>query len=1550
MLKTSGPVPRSTRWGRGFVTSIGTVLALCYVVTVHAEPSGTGLEVTVPNGYANINVNDIQRQSTAGTVTIKRRWDGQEWKFNPEWESLSQSWKNLTGSQTADTTASSTTSSGGGSTLVQTAPAVSAESSCHVWVDEDWTPTVGTVLVGGVPAAGPMMAARTTPFNRLMGEASTDYPPPRRVNIDYATLCMGGFVNSSTTVRDAEAVRRNNELYLGDAGRYAFNNRSVLEKQPVQQLPNLAADAAYAALATGTVSVAPVTNDKGYRWLDKSGDWINYNTQGQVAAYGDKNGNTIWMLRDNDGVLRGIVDGNGHVVYSLHYTGELLTEVRDYPVADLDLPPRSVKYTYDENNRLIKVTDVRGYDTVYEYDAANRIVKITDQEGHTEQLKYNGSLVTQRIAPDGGVTDYVFEYDDVNKRFNSRITEPETSAGRRVTNWTHNRVGKLVRKVVNGRTDAEVSYDTGSRTETTTNARGFVTRMTRNEFDQVVEMVQPDGAVTKQRYSAVHLGLVEKTDALGVRMQYQYDSKGNVLTIIRAVDTPDQTVTDFEINPLGQTTKVTLRGRTESNGKVTPDAVWTFSYDAQGQLSGSVDPEGNTRQYTYDRAGNLVRYVDGRGNATQYEVDAAGNLTKVTNALGQTVRYSYDHVGNQTTKVNARAKTTQIAYDAMNRMVQTINAVGGKASVQYNGQGLPIAQTDEDGRASRTEFDNFLRVTKQIDGMGNVTEFSYDVPDGSANGALGSLTAPTEIRYPTYTKRARFDQAERPVNETTLNPSDTANVENMVETTTYDQLGRVLSKTDANGKTSYYAYDRLGLVIEMTDSLGAKTKSVYDSRGNMIELTDAKGHTNRFEYDRNDRVVAEIQPLGQTTRYTYDAAGNRTERLDPKGYKIAVGYDAANRPISIKQYKADGALSRTTTYDWDPTGNLAGWVDIEETALGPVQSSATSTFDDEDRKTGETITYPSGYSLSYGYRYSLAGKKTSLIWADGTELTYTYSPHGEFQSVTIPGEGNIDVSTFKWLEPSKLILPGGTTQERSLDGLLHLNELRVNTSAQQGILDVTNTWDKVQELKSTIRTDATASSSSTINTAFTYDSENRLTQAVTDTGGLFGTDTETFTLDAVGNRIAYSRVEGAWTYDANNRLLQRGTGVNAFTYEYDDSGNLTKVTSIDNTAVQYLYDTRNRLVEVNLGADKPIARYGYDPMGHRLWKEVYRDRSGQLLGQPTRVYYLYAAEGLIAEATQLITVDANGKVNDAGAPVIITQYGPLPDAPFTTGVLFAKTINSNGKQVFAYYHDNHLGAPLAATDKAGNLVWAATYDAYGKATITTPAATTDKPTIDSHLRLAGQIEDSETGLHYNYFRDYDPQTGRYLQSDPIGLEGGINSYVYVGGKPVTIADPLGLKIVVINDRNGSYSQARKYLDRDPGMKAIFEKLEKSSTTYRIRINSQDDDRFDEDTNTIYWDPNSANCLEDNNHKSTGGSQTPALGMGHEADHAANQPRGVTYEHRRAPYGTPEEQRVIEGSEAAAAKSLGEDVRHNHYGKTQRVGSPTQRPKTCGCQK
>src|SRR5690606_16698005 len=123
-------------------------------------------------------------------------------------------------------------------------------------------------------------------------------------------------------------------------------------KRAVRQLPPAEASQQYAQLATGQLSLAPVPNDKGFRWIDKGGDWIDYNTQGQVVAWGDRNDNTVWLVRDTDGMVRGAVDAHGRMLYSLHYSGQLLTEVRDYPAAGLaqDLPSRSVKYRYDDKN------------------------------------------------------------------------------------------------------------------------------------------------------------------------------------------------------------------------------------------------------------------------------------------------------------------------------------------------------------------------------------------------------------------------------------------------------------------------------------------------------------------------------------------------------------------------------------------------------------------------------------------------------------------------------------------------------------------------------------------------------------------------------------------------------------------------------------------------------------------------------------------------------------------------------------------------------------------------------------------------------------------------------------------------------------------------------------------------------------------------------------------------------------------------------------------------------------------------------------------------
>lgn len=1362
-------------------------LLLCCLSAAHAGDNG--LMVSVPNGYATITAVDLTVQSTAGQVQWMRVWDGQEWKFNPQWESLSQSWKNMTGSQTADTTAGTVSGSGssgtgsGGSIGSTSSSSGGGGGGCWVWVDEDWQPTqVGTVLIGGMPDFGSQLADRTTPFNRIMGEAATDYPPPVRVSVDYASLCAGG-ATASSGLRDTEGIRRANELYLGEEGRYAFSNRAVLEKRSVRQLPALSADSWYADLGDGQVAVAPQTNTKGFRWLDKAGDWIDYNTQGQVVAWGDRNANTVWLARDVNGTVRGVIDAQGHVVFSLHYNGALISEIRDYPVAGnaLDQPSRTVKYYYDERNRLTRIVDVRGNDAArYEYNIANRIIKITDAENRVEELAYSGDTVTRRTAPDGAITDYVFEYDDTNKQFISKITGPETTAGRRVEDFTHNRSSKLVRQIVNGRTETEVSYDTGARAEIATNARGFATRTMRNEFDQIVEIVHPDGAVTKHVYSALHLRMTEKIDELGIKTQYEYDTRGNLLKKTEAVGMTEQRVSEYTRNSLGQLSSLTRKGRLEANGSLTADASWQFIYDAQGQLSQSTDPEGNIRRYQYDRSGNLLSYTDPLGNTTRYEVDAAGNLTQETDPLGHTRRYAYDKVGNLVSEIDAKGKTTLMVFDAMNRMLESTNPVGGVAKIQYNAQGLPVAETDEDGRRNQIEYDNFQRLTHYIDGKGNVSAHGYTLADGSDSGALGALFAPTQTHYPTYTEQKRFDARERLTLHTLLNPTPQG-TEGLINTHKYDKRGRVIETTNPEGKTNYFAYDAYGRTTRFTNSLGQAVELAWDVRNNLIQVKDGKGNTTRFEYDRANRLIKEILPLGQVTTYSYDAKGSRQSITDPAGNRVQFSYDEATRPTRTEVFAAGASTaSFAYTFTHDENNQLSEWSDGSKTAR--------YTYDEAGRKTGEILTYGNGVSLGYALSYTPAGYVNSLSYPDGTQVAYSFDAHGELGSLNIPGEGSISVNEWNWTAPKKLSFPGGSTREMSHDGLLKMTSLKVMNPGQQTIFEIANQYGRRDEITQKILTDTTAGSSGTLTHQYRYDDERRLTQATRDSGGLSGLSTETFGFDAAGNRISHSAVNGALVYDANNRLVQRGSGSDAISYQYDANGNLIQQIIGSSGSVasvrRYQYDPLSRLIAVRDGADSLIAEYEYDPFDLRLVKTLHRDAAGQALSTPQRTHYLYSDEGLIAEA------DAQGQVT--------AQYGWKPGGPWSTDPVFIKTIvqgtEGGPAQIsYAYFHNDHLGTPLRATNQAGEIVWRAEHNSFGAAVLASDNRLTN------NLRFAGQYFDTESGLHYNTRRYYDPIAGRYITADPIGIAGGWNLYDYANGDPANQLDPRGEWVwVVIN--------------------------------------------------------------------------------------------------------------------------------------------------------
>ncbi|PAT34796.1 RHS repeat domain-containing protein [Vandammella animalimorsus] len=296
------------------------------------------------------------------------------------------------------------------------------------------------------------------------------------------------------------------------------------------------------------------------------------------------------------------------------------------------------------------------------------------------------------------------------------------------------------------------------------------------------------------------------------------------------------------------------------------------------------------------------------------------------------------------------------------------------------------------------------------------------------------------------------------------------------------------------------------------------------------------------------------------------------------------------------------------------------------------------------------------------------------------------------------------------------------------------------------------------------------------------------------------------------NRTASVHQPGPWQYASGNRLTQSGQQQQATRYQYNHSGHITQKTqggtntpgnpgspSTPNASTtSYHYDAAQRLVHIEQNG-QTIARYHYDPKGRRIAKTT-----GQGSGQTT-TWYVYAEEGLIAE------------INEQGQTQ--KSYGWEPDSPWGTKILWqadhgSGNTNTNAK-TYHYIHSDHLGTPQIATDKNGQQTWAQVSEAFGKATISANAST------EINIRFPGQYYDKETGTHYNFHRDYDPSTGRYLQSDPIGLDGGVNFYVYARFNHVSNFDNTGL-YDWINKKECTPEQRKKINDAVERVQIVLE--------------------------------------------------------------------------------------------------------------------------------
>jgi RHS repeat-associated protein len=237
-----------------------------------------------------------------------------------------------------------------------------------------------------------------------------------------------------------------------------------------------------------------------------------------------------------------------------------------------------------------------------------------------------------------------------------------------------------------------------------------------------------------------------------------------------------------------------------------------------------------------------------------------------------------------------------------------------------------------------------------------------------------------------------------------------------------------------------------------------------------------------------------------------------------------------------------------------------------------------------------------------------------------------------------------------------------------------------------------------------------------------------------------------------GNQSTYT------TATSSNRLLS--TANPARTFGYDNAGNTTS----DTSGYTSTYNLANRLTTLTKAGI--TSTYSYDANGQRI-------RKYNSTGAASTVIFVYDQNG------QLL-----GEYNSAGAA--IREYvwlGSTPIAIFTPDAVAANP------PVAYYIHTDHLDTPRYVFNRAGQRRWRWIAEPFG---VTAPETNPDGLGVFAqNLRFLGQFADQESGLNYNYFREYDSSIGRYVQSDPIGLDGGINTYAYALSQPTRYTDPDG---------------------------------------------------------------------------------------------------------------------------------------------------------------
>lgn len=1113
---------------------------------------------------------------------------------------------------------------------------------------------------------------------------------------------------------------------------------------------------------SGSTWVPP--SDVDYKLTHSGSTWTLTDHNDTVEVYGDTG--------TGEGVLSTITSRNGYQ-QTLNYGASFASIMSNwgtygpYPVQSVtDSYSRTLSFSYS-GGMLQTVTTPDTPTFTYGYTSAGSGTVLTS-------VSYNTSPTTSQT----------YAYAALSSPY--ALTSVVDENGNTSASWAYDSVVRAVTSAQNGSVNSTIFTYNSDNTVTVNNAYGVYDTYTFTPVNSIVKVSEIDRAATGTTAAASeYFGydgngyLASKIDWNGNATTYANDSHGDPTSIKEGVSAGFGLVYPFSGWSFGSTglrntsitydstwvhepASITTQGATPVAGVyllIAGTGTTSFTYDGSGNPLTRTDTDtstntvpystnGQTRetQWTWNGTGELTSVQSPRTDVTVKTTlgYTSGVLTSITDQLSHTTSItSYTGGGYPETIVDPNSVTTTLAYDG--RLNLNTVTVGGTYTTTYTHDPANNLTAIEkpDGSTLTYGYDAANRLTMITDLPGNTISYTLD--------ALGDITA-TNVKnsggaYALYNS-ATFDALGRILTFVGASSQTT--------TYTWDPNSNPLTVTDPLSNTTTYTWDALNRLATRTDpSPGGTTTLTLDAHNRPTNVQDANGNSTSYVNDGFGDVTQVTSPDSGTSVYHYDKDRNLTQKVFAGGQTVNLTWDADDRNLTIA-YPSDSSLNVSKTYDQSGHGYGIGRL----TSVTDQPGSDSFTYDTRGNITGESRVITSVGTLSTSTSFDAASHVSSITYPSGTVVGYTRDSMGQVTGIaaTPPGGSSTSVASSITYEPfgpeTSLTFGNGVTGTYNFDGDYRATSREDNATAG----DVTNFAYAYTATNSlyTITDSVNSVNSQTLG----YDALDRLTSATSAAGG-YGT--YGWTWDAVSNIQTQTINSTTTTFSQNagtNQLSQSVTGATTTTVDTTANGNILDFKIAGTAITSYTYNQANQMASAT-GPLSNSASYKYGFDGQRLEKTPSS-------GYPIVYQYGQAAKEILSENDLHSGQTADYIYMDPGR-----NSRPIGEVNPTSGDVY-------------FTHTDRQGTPQAITDSGQNVVWSAFYNPFGDTSSFSGTLT------NQSLRLPGQYFDPESGNNHNGFRDYAGTLTRYVQSDPIGLRAGTNTYQYAFGNPFRFTDRSGL--------------------------------------------------------------------------------------------------------------------------------------------------------------